>query len=243
MATASPPRIEGNSVNAMFAGIAGRYDRANRLLALGIDVYWRWRTVRRAAACKPKRVADLATGSGDIALALSRKLPPSMEIIGLDFCEAMLDEAREKKEQRSQSGRVQFSFGDCLQLPLDDASVDVITIGFGLRNLEDREAGLREMLRVLRPGGSLLILEFSQPYAILRPFYYFYLKHILPRIAARITGNKEAYHYLGGTIGSFPSRSELSTRIEKAGFTGIRATALTGGIVALHHARKSASPT
>jgi len=232
----SAPEIQGEKVNRMFAGIAGRYDRANRALSLGIDRYWRFRTVRRVQQLDPKRVVDLATGSGDIALALRRKLAASTEVIGMDFCEEMLDEARRKG---SGVPGLSFRIGDCLRLPLESESVDACTIGFGLRNLEERETGLREMLRVLRPGGTLLVLEFSQPWAALRPFYYFYLNHVLPKIAARITGDVEAYRYLGGTISAFPSRAELTSQICEAGFTSVRATALTGGIVALHEAHKA----
>ncbi len=160
------PRIEGEQVNRMFAGIAQRYDRANRTLSFGIDIYWRWRLANRVAAAKPDVVADLATGSGDIALALRRKLPSTARIIGLDFCDGMLEEARRKAgPQRG----IEFRLGDCLQLPLEDASVDAITIGFGLRNLENRQTGLQEMRRVLTPGGGLFILEFSQTHPPPRP--------------------------------------------------------------------------
>lgn len=230
------PEIESDRVNRMFAGIAGDYDRANRALSFGIDIYWRWRTVRRVAAAKPSVVADLATGSGDIALALRKKLPGKAEVVGLDFCEEMLVEAR-RKIRRNQAG-ISFQHGDCLNLPLQDNSVDAITIGFGFRNLEDRRAGLREMLRVLRPGGTLLVLEFSQPFRILRPFYYFYLEKILPRVAAKITGDKSAYDYLCGTISAFPDRHTLSGFIQEAGFKKVSATPLTGGIVALHQGWK-----
>ncbi len=230
------PKIESEGVNRMFAGIADRYDRANRCLSLGSDVYWRARTVGQVLRAKPARVVDLATGSGDIALALRRKLPPEAEVIGMDFCEEMLDKARSKAREIS---GVSFRTGDCLDLPLEDEFADACTIGFGLRNLEDRSKGLREMLRIIRPGGNLFILEFSQPHAFLRPFYYFYLKKILPLLASRITGDVDAYHYLGGTIGTFPTRNELSAQIQNAGFSEVTATPLTGGIVAIHRVRKA----
>jgi len=238
MAKESSPTIEGESVQKMFAGIATRYDRANHFLSFGNDIYWRWRVTRMVSREKPKTVVDLATGSGDIALALAKHLPANTSIQGLDFCLEMLDEAKAKRDLKKSKSRVEFSFGDCLALPLEDASVDVLTIGFGLRNLEDRTKGMREMLRVLRPGGCLIVLEFSQPYRILSPLYYFYLKNILPFVARRITGNEEAYHYLGGTIKAFPSRKELSEQLEEQGFAVERAIALSGGIVALHRARK-----
>ncbi|MEM0965767.1 MAG: bifunctional demethylmenaquinone methyltransferase/2-methoxy-6-polyprenyl-1,4-benzoquinol methylase UbiE [Verrucomicrobiota bacterium] len=231
----SGPVIESSEVNRMFAGIAGKYDRANRFCSVGIDVYWRHRTVSRAKKEKPEIVIDLATGSGDIALLLRKKLTPETEVIGLDFCEEMLEEARKKN---SRGSGLSFRHGDCLSLPLPDEFASVATIGFGLRNLEDRDAGLKEMYRVLQPGGSLLILEFSQPYRILRPLYYFYLNKVLPWIASKVTGNVDAYQYLGGTIGAFPDRDSLSTQIKAAGFESVKATPLTGGIVALHHARK-----
>jgi len=236
--TQNTPKIESEGVNRMFAGIATRYDKANRFLSMGIDVYWRARTVNRVRQCEPNQVIDLATGSGDIALALRKKLPLGTEVVGMDFCEEMLDEARKKATGIEE---ISFRTGDCLKLPVEDESTDVCTIGFGLRNLEDRDAGLREMLRILRPGGSLLILEFSQPYAVLKPFYYFYLNKVLPRIASWITGDKDAYQYLGGTIGAFPNRDELSAQIHEAGFAKVVSTPLTGGIVALHQAWKTES--
>mgnify|MGYP006269710631 FL=1 len=235
----SGPVIEGSAVARMFGGIAGRYDRANRVLSGGIDRYWRWRTVRAVVREHPRRVVDLATGSGDIALALRRQLPAEASVEGLDFCEPMLEEARRKQ------GRLpglRFAFGDCLDLPLEDASVDVLTIGFGLRNLEDRDRGLREMRRVLRPGGALFVLEFSQPYAWLRPLYYPYLEKLLPWVAGRLTGDPEAYRYLGGTIRSFPRREVLAGQMRAAGFAEVQARALTGGIVALHRAAKGGEP-
>jgi demethylmenaquinone methyltransferase/2-methoxy-6-polyprenyl-1,4-benzoquinol methylase len=226
---------EGKAVQSMFSGISGRYDAANHILSGGVDWYWRYRLVRAVRRHRPSAVADLATGSGDVAFALRRKLPADCPIHALDFCEPMLDVAREKQARRHLRGDLTFAFGDCLQLPLPDASVEAVTIAFGLRNLEDRHKGLCEMRRILKPGsGALFVLEFSQPDRWLKPFYKFYLHRVLPRIAAFATGDKAAYDYLAGSIEQFPSKPELSEELRNAGFTEVRATGLTGSIVALH---------
>jgi demethylmenaquinone methyltransferase/2-methoxy-6-polyprenyl-1,4-benzoquinol methylase len=185
-------------------------------------------------------VLDLATGSGDVAFALSRRLPVSTEIVGMDFCQPMLDEAETKKSAANGQRylNVTFQAGDGLALPLADESRDAITISFGLRNLADRNRGLREMRRVLRPGGRLYVLEFSQPYAWFRPVYYFYLRHILPAIAGIVTGDRAAYEYLNNTIGEFPNRAALAEEIRLAGFRAVDTRAMSLGIVALHEAVK-----
>ena len=225
----------GKKVQSMFSGISGRYDFANHFLSGGVDWYWRYRLVRAVRRHAPSAVADLATGSGDVALALRRKLPEACSVTGLDFCEPMLDVARQKQQRRELPGRLEFAFGDCMDLPLPDASVDAVTIAFGLRNFEDRHRGLCEMRSVLRPGrGGLFVLEFTQPDPWLRPIYKFYLKHILPHLARLATGDKAAYDYLAGSIEAFPEKASLSRELEAAGFTEVRATGMTGSIVALH---------
>lgn len=227
---------KGTAVRDMFAGISSRYDLANRLLSGGSDIYWRRRLATAVSKHNPKVVADLATGSGDVAFVLEHHLDPAVKISGYDFCEEMLVEARAKKEKRQ--SRIPFAIGDCLNLPMEDETVDALTISFGLRNLEDRDRGLQEMRRVLRPGGALFILEFSQPYPVVRPFYYFYLKHILPILARIATGNRAAYDYLAGSIESFPTRESLTAELEKQGYRTITAKPLTFGVVALHKAVK-----
>jgi len=184
-------------------------------------------------------VLDLATGSGDVAFALSRALPSEAKITGMDFCAPMLHEAGKKKA--AGGGRftqITFRLGDVLALPLANESCDAVTISFGLRNLADRKTGLREMRRVLRPGGHLFILEFSQPYAWFRPLYFWYLRTLLPRLAGIVTGDRAAYDYLNNTIAEFPGRAELAAEISAAGFTTVSAHAMTFGIVALHEAVK-----
>jgi demethylmenaquinone methyltransferase/2-methoxy-6-polyprenyl-1,4-benzoquinol methylase len=228
----------GKDISRMFGRIAGRYDRANHLLSGGVDYRWRAVLTKRVRRQGPRAVVDLATGSGDVAFALRDRLGAGPSITGLDFCEPMLEEAREKRSRREAYRDIEFAFGDCMALPLPEASVDAVTIAFGVRNFEDRRRGLEEIRRVLRPGGRLYILEFSQPHRWFRPFYYFYLKHCLPRLAALATGDKGAYDYLAGSIESFPAREELSRQVREAGFASVEATPLTFGIVALHEAVK-----
>lgn len=226
---------EGKAVQRMFAGISGRYDAANHLLSGGVDYYWRHQLVRAVRKHAPGHVTDLATGSGDVALALRKKLPPECPVEAYDFCEPMLDEARRKATRKEQRGHLRFSFGDCLELPIASESTDAITIAFGLRNLEDRSRGLAEMLRLLRPGkGAVFILEFTQPAAWLKPFYGIYLRFLLPVFAKLATGNRDAYDYLAGSISSFPEKAAITSELEAAGFERVSVRGLTGSIVALH---------
>ena len=230
---------EGQAVSQMFAGIAGRYDLANHLLSGGIDFHWRRVLTKMVKAFAPRDVVDLATGSGDVAFKLRDRLGNEVPVTGLDFCEPMLDEAREKKSRKADYADLTFSFGDCMGLPLDDGSVDAVTISFGVRNFQDRQRGLKEILRVLRPGGRLYVLEFSQPDRWFRPIYYFYLKYILPWVAAIATGDKSAYDYLAGTIENFPTKEALAEQLKLAGFGTVNAKGLTFSIVAIHEATKA----
>ena len=223
----------------MFAGIAGRYDAANHLLSGGVDFYWRRVLTQMVKACNPKDVVDLATGSGDVAFKLRDCIGTEIPVTGLDFCEPMLKEARAKRAAKACYSDIAFEFGDCMELALDDNSVDAVTISFGVRNFENRLRGLKEILRILRPGGSLFILEFSQPDKWFSPIYYFYLKFILPSVAAIATGDKSAYDYLAGTIEDFPSKEALTEQLAQAGYENVKATGLTFSIVAIHKAQKS----
>jgi demethylmenaquinone methyltransferase / 2-methoxy-6-polyprenyl-1,4-benzoquinol methylase len=225
------------AVNSLFARIAGRYDLANHLLSGGVDCWWRQRLVRAVHDAGPRSVLDLATGSGDVAFALADGLPPGVPVTGMDFCQPMLDEAVKKRSRSPRWAPIEFRQGDGLALPLPDASFDALTISFGLRNMADRPRALQEMHRVLRPGGWLFMLEFSQPVLWVRPFYYAYLKFVLPAVAGVVTGDRSAYEYLCGSIEQFPGRAAMSEEIRRAGFNPVSAIPLTGGIVALHEAR------
>ncbi|MEY4487966.1 MAG: hypothetical protein RIQ79_474 [Verrucomicrobiota bacterium] len=221
----------------MFARIAGRYDTANRLLSGGIDIWWRRRLVGEVKLCAPEDVLDLATGSGDVAFALAKILPPAARITGMDFCQPMLDEAIIKQSADSSGARIVFKQGDGLALPVADNTFDAVTVSFGLRNMADRHRALTEMRRALRPGGHVHVLEFSQPYKWFRPIYYFYLRRILPRIAGFITGDRGAYDYLNASIESYPDHQEMSAELTRAGFKNVSVIRMTCGIVALHTGR------
>jgi demethylmenaquinone methyltransferase/2-methoxy-6-polyprenyl-1,4-benzoquinol methylase len=215
------------AICAMFARVAARYDVMNHIMGGGLDIYSRWRLVRAVAAQKPARVLDLATGSGDVLLALQRNGVASEFAAGADFCLPMLQQAQAKKASR-------LLVGDGLHLPFADASFDAITISWGLRNFADRPAGLREMRRVLRPGGKAYVLEFSHPAAWLAPLYFWYMCHVMPQYAQFITPERGAYEYLGESIRAFPGQAVLAEMMRQAGFSSAKWTNFALGIVALH---------
>jgi demethylmenaquinone methyltransferase / 2-methoxy-6-polyprenyl-1,4-benzoquinol methylase len=227
------------SVNGMFCRIAQRYDLANRVLSGGVDIWWRHKLVSAVKRAPASAILDLATGSGDVAFALSSRIPEA-RIVGVDFCQPMLDEAEKKRAQPHcrNSANVSFRQGDGLALPFADDSFDAATISFGLRNMADRHRCLTELHRVLKKNGRLFVLEFSQPQAWLKPLYFFYLRKILPSLAKIVTGDRAAYVYLNETIEKFPAASALSDELRAAGFTRVRAHRLSFGMVALHEAGK-----
>jgi demethylmenaquinone methyltransferase / 2-methoxy-6-polyprenyl-1,4-benzoquinol methylase len=224
---------QGAAIRTMFAGIARRYDLTNRILSFGMEGVWRRKLVRLAVDRRPGDIADLATGSGVVAYELKKALPAA-RVRGYDFCRPMLDVAEAKQASQPAAEKIPFALGDCLALPLADSSLDALTIAYGVRNFEDRPKGLREMRRVLRPGGSAYIMEFTQPSWWMRPFYYIYLKTLLPLVAWAATGDRKAYEYLGGSIASFPSKEKIAEELIEAGFSKVRAIGLTGSIIAIH---------
>ena len=215
------------AIAAMFGRVAARYDLMNHVMGGGLDLYWRWRLVRAVAAQQPARVLDLATGSGDVLLALERHRAFTESVVGADFCLPMLQCARAKKARN-------LLVGDGLHLPFPEASFDAVTIAWGLRNFADRRAGLREMRRVLRPGGRAYVLEFSHPVAWLAPAYFWYMCNLMPKYAQFITPERGAYEYLGESIRAFPHQPVLAALMVEAGFAASRWTNLSLGIVALH---------
>ena len=213
----------------MFGSIAARYDLANHLLSCGIDFYWRKHAAEIVANWQPKNIVDLATGTGDLALALQKKLPDT-EIMAVDFLPEMLELAKRK-------GLRQTMVADAMKLPFADSSFDCATVAFGLRNMEDWGGALREMSRVLKPNGHVLVLEFSLPtMSILRTLYRFYLHRCLPMLGSFLTKQKHAYDYLGDSIEEFPSGNAMTDLIAKSGFGLTTAEPLTGGIVTIYTA-------
>lgn len=229
---ASPTRTDPASIRAVFSGIASRYDLANHLLSGGLDFYWRSVAARTVGAWGPRRVLDLATGSGDLALAIEKQCPAA-EVVGADFCEPMLDRARAK-------GLRNTVVADGTALPFADASFDAVTVAFGLRNMADYPRAISEMARVLHPGGHLLILDFSLPTRpVLRAPYRFYLHRILPHLAQWVTGDRDAYQYLGGSIEQFPAGAAMESLIRTNGFATAHTRPLTGGVVSLYTGTKA----
>lgn len=224
-------------VRGMFGRVAPRYDLANHLLSFNIDRYWRAHTVRRLRPILDNpaaRVLDICCGTGDLVLALERG--HRGPVLGSDFCHPMLLAAGRKLADRNQHSRLFES--DALALPLPDASLDLITAAFGFRNLVNYEAGLREMRRVLKPGGTAAILEFSQPpNPLFAALYNFYSRRILPWIGGAVSGNRDAYVYLPESVRKFPGAAELAGEMRQAGFENADYEFLTGGIVALHLGR------
>ena len=221
-------------VRGMFGSIAPRYDLLNHLLSLNIDRYWRAWTVQRVSSILARpgaRVLDLCCGTGDLMLALQAR--SQAVVYGSDFCHPMLVAAYHKVEQRRVRS-VLFE-ADALRLPIADASVDLITIAFGFRNLSNYQQGLGELMRVLSPGGLAAILEFSTPpNPVLSRLYDFYSRSILPTIGGWISGSKEAYSYLPESVRKFPGAEGLAEQMRDGGFTNVRFERMTAGIVALH---------
>ncbi|PYK15840.1 MAG: bifunctional demethylmenaquinone methyltransferase/2-methoxy-6-polyprenyl-1,4-benzoquinol methylase UbiE [Verrucomicrobia bacterium] len=228
--TKSGTATEPARVRQMFGGIARRYDLANHTLSCGIDFYWRKRAANTVASWRPCKILDLATGTGDLALALQKKLPDA-EVTGVDFLPEMLELAQRK-------GVRQTILGDAMKLPFPNGSFDCVTIAFGLRNMENWRGALAEMSRVLRRDGHLLVLEFSLPtISIVRTIYRFYLHRCLPMLGSFLTGRKSAYDYLGDSIEEFPSGCAMIDLIEASGFRRATLQPLSFGIVTIYTAQ------
>ncbi len=238
MATETTPASRDQDpifVQKAFTSIASRYVLTNHILSMGIDVSWRRQVAKIVAVRNPAFVLDVATGSGDLAAEVWKACPKA-RIVGVDFCAPMLEHAKKR-------GLPELLVADGMDLPFADATVDVITIGYGLRNMESWAGAMQEFARVLKPAGTLVILDFSLPSnSFLRIPYRFYLHHILPVVAGWLTGNREAYQYLGESIERFPSGQKMMDLLLENGYAEAKATPLAGGISSVYVAEKARPP-
>ncbi len=224
-------------VATMFNNIAPKYDFLNHLFSMGIDILWRKKAIRILQALQPKVILDLATGTGDFAFEAMALNPD--RIIGMDISEGMMDVGREKIKKRGLADKIEMIYGDSAELPLEDNSIDAITIGFGVRNFENLEQGLGEMLRVLRPGGQAVILEFSKPKKFpIKQLYNFYFKNIMPGLGKLVSKDSAAYTYLPESVQAFPEGTIFLDILQTIGYKEVKAHRVTGGIATIYVGRK-----
>jgi demethylmenaquinone methyltransferase/2-methoxy-6-polyprenyl-1,4-benzoquinol methylase len=247
---ATSGRLEADKVRAMFDRIAGVYDVMNTAMTAGLHHRWRALAAEQARVGPGSRVLDVATGTGDLALELARRVSPGGEVVGSDFAEGMLDRARAKSDAKGAGVRPRFEWGDALELPYADDSFDAATVGFGARNFDDLAAGLAEMVRVVAPGGRVVVLEITTP---TRPplslFYRVWFDRLVPAIGrlagalSRLARSRDpdaqvtiadAYTYLPNSVKRFPSPEGLAAEMERVGLLEIRYLITAGGIVAIH---------
>ncbi len=223
----------------MFDSIAGDYDSLNHILSLDVDKIWRKKALKQIVdAPAPVQVLDLACGTGDFSIAIAKALTGG-HVTGVDLSEGMLAVMREKVDKAELNGMISIEEGDGENLRFPDNTFDRVTIAFGIRNFEDRPKGLREMLRVLKPGGRLVILELSRPEnKIIRWFYDLYFLHILPKIGGKVSGDKAAYAYLPASVAAFPGKKEFTATMREAGFRTVTHKAFTLGICRMYTGEK-----
>lgn len=231
----------GERVRRMFAEIAPRYDLLNHVLSLNIDRYWRWKTLKLLRLQSGIPFLDVCTGTGDLAIAASRSLRAETEVVGSDFCAEMLDFARKKQSKLAEPRpNLRFVEADTMELPFADGFFQAVSVAFGLRNVADTKAGLEEMKRVCRDGGTVAILEFSKPNLIgLKQLYEFYFKSVLPRVGNSVAKNSsEAYQYLPQSVSEFPSGEQLATVLREVGLKNVQWRPMTFGVVTLYTGTK-----
>ena len=230
---------DARNVGQMFSRIAARYDLLNHILSFGLDRGWRKRVARETAKIDCRKILDVCTGSGDMAIELCRFWQGKAHIDGLDFSRELVQIGKKKVESACLQDLVTFSEGNAESLPYQDGQFDAITITFGLRNVHDRLKALQEFYRVAKQGGCFVCLEFSQPvHPLFAQVYYFYLMKFAPFVSGVLGSDPAAYRYLGNTIRDFPTPKELVTLIQSAGWKEVAYKRLAGGIVAIHQGRK-----
>lgn len=230
-------------VREMFRQIAPRYDTMNHLLSLNVDKWWRKKAVQRLRVEGDAPILDICCGTGDLAMAIADTVGTEVQVIGSDFCHAMLEIARDKEAERTRDARggsgrptIPFFEADSMSLPFDDNQFQCVTVAFGLRNIVDTEAGIAEMFRVCRPGGQVMVLEFSQPtFPVLKQLYGFYFSTVLPKVGQMLASNdKSAYEYLPASVGQFPSGEQLAAKFREAGLTDVQHLPLTLGVATIY---------
>ena len=234
--------VEGKKphIERMFNSIAPRYDVLNRMLSGGVDQQWRRVVMKEVLDSQPQRLLDVATGTADLALMAARKGVP--QVIGVDIADQMLEVGRRKVSKADLDRRVELLNGDAEKLPFSDKQFDVATVAFGVRNFEDLAAGLRQIHRVLRPGGKLIVLEFSRPRVFpVKQLYAFYNRFILPAVGKLVSGDSGAYTYLPESIAVFPEGDEFLNWMDEAGFTQRKARRLTFGIASVYVGHRAAA--
>jgi len=224
-------------VAEMFSNISARYDFLNHLLSMGIDKRWRRRSVGILKNYNPKNILDVATGTGDFAIA-ALKLNP-IRVVGIDISEGMLDVGRKKIEKIGAGNVIEMLKEDSQKLTFEENSFDAITVGFGVRNFENIELGLKEMLRVLKPGGVCIILEFSKPKRFpIKQTFGFYSKYIMPKIGRSVSKDKKAYSYLPESVAAFPEGKDFEALLTKTGYSVIKSVPVSGGIATIYVSEK-----
>jgi demethylmenaquinone methyltransferase/2-methoxy-6-polyprenyl-1,4-benzoquinol methylase len=230
-------RSKKEEVAEMFNNISGKYDFLNHFLSLGIDKIWRKKAVELLKEIKPNRILDLATGTGDFAIESLRLKP--QEIVGMDISEGMLEVGRQKMKKRGFDNIISMRLGDSEALPFDDNYFDALTVGFGVRNYENLDKGLSEMLRVVRPGGKLVILEFSKPKRFpVKQYYAFHSKYIIPFFGKRISKDEKAYAYLPESVAAFPEGKDFENILNRLGYKEVKAKLVAGGIATIYSGLK-----
>ena len=224
-------------VAKMFDNIAGNYDFLNHFLSMGIDIYWRKKLVKRLTKQAPKNILDVATGTGDLAIAMLKATPD--KITGIDISNGMLEIGRKKIKEKGLEDKISLQQADSENLPFEDNGFDAVCVSFGARNFENLEKGLSEMYRVLKPGGNLYILEFSQPDIFpFKQIYQFYFRYILPLLGKIVSNDNSAYNYLQESVNSFPYGNKLNKIIEDCGYNKAKNHSLTMGITSIYIAEK-----
>lgn len=230
-------RSKKDEVAEMFNNISGKYDFLNHFLSLGIDKLWRKKAVKMLKEIQPKRILDIATGTGDFAIE-SLSLAPT-EVVGIDISEGMLEKGREKMVKRKVDNIVSMRLGDSEDLPFEDNYFDALTVGFGVRNFQNLEKGLAEMLRVVRPGGKLIILEFSKPKKFpVKQYFQFHSKYIIPFFGKVISKDASAYTYLPESVAAFPEGKDFEDVMKKMNYKNIAAQTVSGGIATIYSGTK-----